>query len=232
MTGPTSAKAPLHQRSLVLRVIRARPRLFASALIAGLTLALLPQAMAPHLASRLLLSWNAGVCSYLLLAAIMVARATPAHMRWRARIEDEGRRMILAGVVLATLACLVAIFVQLALARDLHGLLKYAHIALAALTMASAWAFVHLIFALHYAHDFYSDRGQNGNSGLLFPGTENPDYLDFIYFAAVIGTSGQTADVSFTSPHLRRIGLCHCVLAYAFNTTVLALTINIASGLL
>ena len=140
--------------------------------------------------------------------------------------------MILAGVVLATLACLVAIFVQLALARDLHGFLKYAHIALAALTMASAWAFVHLIFALHYAHDFYSDRGQNGNSGLLFPGTENPDYLDFIYFAAVIGTSGQTADVSFTSPHLRRIGLCHCVLAYAFNTTVLALTINIASGLL
>ncbi|GAB2898165.1 DUF1345 domain-containing protein [Uliginosibacterium flavum] len=232
MNPQTLSEAPLHTRNIILRVLRAHKRLFASALIASLTLFLLPYEAAAHLATRLLVSWNAGVWSYLLLAAIMVARATPAHMRWRARVEDEGRRMILAGVVLATLACLVAVFVQLTLARDLHEFPKYAHIALAALTMASAWAFVHLIFALHYAHDFYSDRGRKGNGGLQFPGTEKPDYLDFIYFATVIGTSGQTADISFTSPHLRRIGLCHCVLAYAFNTTMLALTINIASGLL
>ena len=68
--------------------------------------------------------------------------------------------------------------------------------------------------------------------GLLFPGTDNPDYADFLYYAYIIGTSGQTADVSITSQPMRRISLMHCVLAYIFNTTVLALTINLAAGLL
>jgi hypothetical protein len=53
-----------------------------------------------------------------------------------------------------------------------------------------------------------------------------------VYFACVIGTSGQTADVSFTSRSMRRTGLLHCVLAFFFNTTLVALTINIASSLM
>ena len=65
----------------------------------------------------------------------------------------------------------------------------------------------------------------------LFPDTTTPDYLDFLYVAAVIGTSGQTADVAFNSPHMRRIGLLHSVLAFLFNTSLLALTINIAASL-
>jgi uncharacterized membrane protein len=220
------------QRNLVIRQLRARPRLFSSVLLAILTAIFLPYGLAYHLATRLLVVWNAGVGVYLLLAAIMVARATPEHMRWRARIQGEGRFVILGAVVLSSVACLAAIFAQLSLVKDLHGLSKTLHVMLAAVTIASAWAFIHLMFALHYAHEYYGDRGQKGNGGLLFPGTENPDYMDFLYFAAVIGTSGQTADVSFTSPHLRRIGFYHCTLAYAFNTTILALTINIASGLL
>jgi len=67
--------------------------------------------------------------------------------------------------------------------------------------------------------------------GLEFPGGHAPDYGDFLYFACVIGTSGQTADVSFSSRVMRRTGLVHCVLAFLFNTTLIALTINIASGL-
>jgi uncharacterized membrane protein len=68
--------------------------------------------------------------------------------------------------------------------------------------------------------------------GLDFPDEVAPDYGDFVYFAFVIGTSGQTVDVSFTSKSIRRIGAVHCVLAFVFNTTVLALTINIAAGLI
>ncbi len=67
---------------------------------------------------------------------------------------------------------------------------------------------------------------------LSFPGGEYPDYGDFFYFAAVIGTSGQTADVAYISKALRRIGSLHCILAYLFNTTVLALLINIGAGIL
>jgi len=85
---------------------------------------------------------------------------------------------------------------------------------------------------LHYAHDFYIAKERNHSGGLEFPGETSPDYSDFLYFACVIGTSGQTADVSFTSKSMRRTGLIHCVLAFFFNTTLLALAINIASGLI
>ena len=68
-------------------------------------------------------------------------------------------------------------------------------------------------------------------AGLEFPRDESPDYGDFFYFAAVIGTSGQTADVSFVSKPMRRIGALHCILAYLFNTTVLALLINIGASM-
>lgn len=88
------------------------------------------------------------------------------------------------------------------------------------------------MFALHYAHDYYLAEDGGMPSGLDFPGGHAPDYGDFLYLACVIGTSGQTADVSFTSRAMRRIGTVHCVLAFVFNTTILALTINIASGLL
>jgi uncharacterized membrane protein len=87
------------------------------------------------------------------------------------------------------------------------------------------------MFALHYAHDYYLALARGKHAGLEFPGGEAPDYGDFLYFACVIGTSGQTADVSFTSRAMRRTGLVHCVLAFFFNTALVALTINIASGL-
>jgi uncharacterized membrane protein len=66
---------------------------------------------------------------------------------------------------------------------------------------------------------------------LTFPGTTDPGYGDFFYFAAIIGTSGQTADVSFNGSDMRPVGTVHCILAFFFNTTVLALTINTAAGL-
>jgi uncharacterized membrane protein len=72
---------------------------------------------------------------------------------------------------------------------------------------------------------------QDAHGGLEFPGGQPPDYGDFLYFSCVIGTSGQTADVSFTSRKMRRTGTLHCILAFFFNTTLVALTINIASGL-
>lgn len=218
-------------RSLVLRQLHARPRFFISIAVAISSYFLLPQSLALRQATRLLLSWNLGVYLYLLLAGIMVIRSSEERMRWRAQAQDEGRIAVLVGVILATLACLASIFAELAAVKDIQGALKYAHIFLTVATVVSSWLFIHSMFALHYAHDYYSAQERGARGGLSFPGTPAPDYGDFLYFAAVIGTSGQTADVSFTSQPMRRIGLVHCVLAYMFNTTVLALAINIASSL-
>jgi len=116
--------------------------------------------------------------------------------------------------------------------KDMHGPLRAAHIALAGVTVLSSWAFIQVMFALHYAHDYYADACHGRTAGLQFPDPEPPDYGDFFYFSSVIGTSGQTADVSFVTKGMRRIGSVHCILAYLFNTTVLALLINIGAGLL
>jgi uncharacterized membrane protein len=106
------------------------------------------------------------------------------------------------------------------------------HIALAGLTVLTSWVFTQFMFATHYAHEYYSAQARGFEPGLQFPGTEAPNYLDFVYFACVIGTSGQTADVSISSQIMRRISLIHCILAFFFNTTLIALTINIAASLI
>ncbi|MGO9685493.1 MAG: DUF1345 domain-containing protein, partial [Beijerinckiaceae bacterium] len=131
-----------------------------------------------------------------------------------------------------------AIFAQLTTVKTLTGLLKDLHIALAAATIVSAWTFTHLMFGLHYAHDYFLERaGSEARpakkaGGLIFPGTKEPDYFDFLYFSFVIGVACATADVEITSRPMRRAALVHCVLAFFFNSAVLALTINIAAGLI
>ena len=218
-------------RFFLFRHIHMRPRLFASGLVGLLTLVLLSGVPSLHTATLLVISWNAFAGLYLLLAVHMMVQADHDQIRMRAWQQDEGRHTLLALVALAALVTLGAIVAELAVVKDMAGTERYAHVALAVLTIVTSWAFTHVMFALHYAHDFYLNRENKQPAGLEFPGTERPDYGDFVYFAFIIGTSSQTADVSLTTSAMRRTGLMHCVLAFLFNTTLLALTINIASGL-
>jgi uncharacterized membrane protein len=219
------------QRFRLIRVVRARPRLFVSLAIALATCAWLPMSVASHGVTRFLIAWNVGAVLYVILAAVMMVRSSQHHMRHRARLQDDGQLVILALVAVSTIASLVAIGAELAVVKDMHGPLRLAHVTLAGVTVLSSWAFTQVMFALHYAHDYYSMACKGLPPGLQFPDEEPPDYGDFFYFAAVIGTSGQTADVSFASKDMRRIGSVHCILAYLFNTTVLALLINIGASL-
>lgn len=219
------------QRYRLLRLVRARPRIFIATFAALAVGFLLPTALVGHLVTRLLVAWNVGTCCYVFLAALMMIRSSHTHMRQRSQLQDDGQVVLLILVVISTIASLVAIAAQLAVVKDMHGALKVAHITLAALTVISSWAFTQVMFALHYAHEYYAALSQNKPKGIQFPEDEQPDYGDFFYFAAIIGTSGQTADVSFTSKPMRRIGSLHCILAYLFNTTVLALLINIGASL-
>ncbi len=209
----------------------ARPRLFIATAIAIAVGFLLPSAVEAHLVTRLLIAWNTGACLYVLLAATMMSRSSQQRMRYRAQLQDEGQTVILVLVVVSAIASLAAIGGELAVVKDMHGVEKVAHIALAGLTVVSSWAFIQVMFALHYAHDYYAATCHGRKAGIQFPDDEPPDYGDFFYFSAVIGTSGQTADVAFVSKPMRRIGSVHCILAYLFNTTVLALLINIGASM-
>jgi len=220
------------RKNWILRQILTRPRLFIAIACAILVAFVLPQELAGQAVTRALVAWNAGTCLYLVLVWIMMARSSRDRMQRRAQLEDEGRRVVLILTVVAVVASLAAIAGELVVVRDLHGAVKTAHVALTALTVLSSWAFMHVIFALHYAHAFYAAIAHQRKPGLDFPGEDKPGYGDFFYFAAIIGTSGQTADVALLTSPMRRLGTVHCIVSFFFNATVLALMINIVASLL
>ncbi len=120
-------------------------------------------------------------------------------MRHRAQLQDDGKYAILCLTVVAAVASLAAIGGELSVVKDLHGWVRGAHVALSGLTVLSSWSFIQTMFALHYAHDYYMAACHGHKPGLSFPEDPAPDYGDFFHFAAIIGTSGQTADVSFAT---------------------------------
>jgi uncharacterized membrane protein len=206
-----------------LRIVQARPRLFGSLLV-GVLVALVLTGVTPwRPATRLLVAWDVCLGLYLGLAAHLMASSTTERIRRRA-VEDEGQVTILVLTVVAALASLAAIFAELDAANGRQP----AHIALAGGTILLSWAFIHTIFALHYAHEFYDpDIG----GGLAFPGGEpEPDYWDFVYFSFVIGMTSQVSDVGVTTKQIRRTVAIHGVVAFLFNTAILALTVNIAAS--
>jgi uncharacterized membrane protein len=218
-----------------MRLIQARPRLFLCIAI-GIVLGLIQ----PHdwrLATRLLIAWNGAIVLYLVLGANMMMRADKLSIRRRAQLTDDGKYAFLGLSILAAIASLTAIVLELAGVKDLSGSNKAAHIALVATTIISSWFFVHLTFTLHYAHEFFADELRTPDptdvrGGLIFPGTKDPHYLDFLYFSYVIGVATQTADVATSSRTMRALALVHGIVSFFFNTTILALTINIAASLL
>lgn len=225
-------KTPNSKHPGIIRIILTRPRLFSAILTGVLATLFFPHNLASHQITRIIVGWNIGSWLYLAMAAHMMFWSSHEKMRTRALVQDDGRFVVLGMVMIAAVVSIGAIVAELSVVKDMHGTLRYAHITLAVLTILSSWAFTQVMFALHYAHDFYLAKEHGNAGGLEFPGSTTPDYSDFLYFACVIGTSGQTADVSFTNRSMRRTGLMHCVLAFFFNTTLVALTINIASGLI
>lgn len=215
-----------------LRILLRRPRLVA-ALVFGIAVAwALPAHPALTAPSRWLIGWNAGALLYLILFWHLTQTTDLDGMRRRALHQDEGRLAILTLVVLAAIAVVLAVGSQLAAVKDIHGVPKSLHLGLAAMTVISSWLCTQTLLTLHYAHEFYLARQRHRPDPLLFPGSSDPGYLDFFYFACVIGTSGQTADVSFQGSALRGVGVVHCMLAFFFNATLIALAINIAAGLI
>jgi uncharacterized membrane protein len=208
--------------------MRARPRLFSSialGIVVNLALVLVAQHMRP--VTRFLVGWDVGVGVYLVLAAHMMTRSSIHLIRHRAMQEDEGRAAILVMTVAAALVSLAAIFAQLGTGANGGGARGPWRLAFVGATIWLSWAFIHTMFALHYAHEYY-DRTAGG---MVFPGDERePDYWDFVYFSFVIGMTSQVSDVGVTSKEIRRTVTAHGVVAFVFNVALLALTINLAAS--
>lgn len=214
----------------MIRHFIARPRLTFCGLLGIALLIALPHHW--RVPTRLLVAWDAGSGLYILLACWMMFRSDSKQISRRAASEDEGQLAILALTTLAAIASLAAIIAELAKAKNAAGHIEWQCIALSGATVFLSWTFMQTIFALHYAHEFFMENADGTLSGgLKFPGNETPDYWDFVYHSFVIGTAAQTADIEITSRILRRITTLHCVVAFFFNTTIFALTVNIGASL-
>ncbi|MFP0626998.1 DUF1345 domain-containing protein [Acinetobacter baumannii] len=212
--------------------IQNRPHFFIALIFGVVVASLLAWLTSWKWSTILLASWNGSISLYLLHVWKLMRSADHSQMQQQAKKQDESKWVIMLIVLLAITMSLVAILVQLSQLPSGHYE-KLGHVALALLTIISAWLFMHTVFALHYAHDFYMALSRNEeNGGLDFPGTEHPTYPDFLYFSYIIGTSAQTADVSITNKHMRLLNLFHAVLSFGFNTTILAICINVAAGFL
>jgi uncharacterized membrane protein len=215
-----------HRPSLV-RIVRARPKLFLSAAIGAVISVALAFLTDWRLVTRLLTGWDLSVVLYLALAVHVMARSPVEVIRHYAKVQDEGQVAILILTVSAALASLAAIFAELGTAAG-GGERQAGQIGLAAVTILLSWMFIHTIFALHYAHEFYDEHIPGG---MAFPGDDTePDYWDFLYFSLVIGMTSQVSDVGVTSKHIRRVVSAHSVVSFLFNTALLALTVNLAAS--
>jgi len=225
-SSPTPSQIARRKLPRIVRVVRARPRLFLSAALGIVVALLLPSEW--RVATRLLVGWDIGLVVYLVFAFVAMGKADTARIRRRAAMLDEDRVVFLVLTAAAGLASLAAIVAELGVKETGR---EPAHLALAAITIALSWTFTHTIFALHYAHEYYiENRYQDG--GLAFPGKEQPDYWDFVYFSLVIGMTSQVSDVAVTAKPIRRTVTWHGVLSFFFNVTLLALTVNIAASVL
>jgi uncharacterized membrane protein len=209
-----------------LRFMPVRWRLLLSAVIGLVAIVLVPGEW--RLVTRMLIGWDLGVGVYILLCAWMFSHYDMSHIRRQSVLQDTGRYAIPVLTVIAALASLAAILIELRTAtggatRDPFAL------ALAFITILFSWTFIHTIFTLHYAHEFYSEhRGKGG--GLEFPGGQKPNYWDFVYFSFVIGMTAQVSDVMVSSSTIRQTVAAHGFVSFVFNVALLALTVNIAAS--
>jgi uncharacterized membrane protein len=212
---------------LIPRALALRPRLLGTLCAVALLALLLPGDW--RWTTRLMIAWDAGVVLYLAMLATTIFNETVAQIRARAERQDEGAVAILVIACLAATASIAAIGFQLAGIGSVPPGQRGLHLALGGLTILCSWTLLHAFFTLHYAGIYYAKRAPA--PCLDFPGQRDPDYVDFLYFAYTIGCTSQTSDVGVATRRARGLVLIHSILAFVFNTSILALAINVGASL-
>lgn len=177
------------------------------------------------------LGWGRGamtafdIASAVFLVGIstLLRKGEADQMRKAANANDANRvgLLVLTGVTMLVILTSVA--------KEMQAKTDPIAVALVVGTLVLAWLFSNTIYALHYAHLFYSDCDETGrdHGGIDFPKCDEPDYWDFLYFSFTLGMTFQTSDVEISSRLVRRTVLGHCLAAFVFNIGVLAFTINV-----
>jgi|SRR6476620_5053686 len=183
-------------------------------------------------AITLIHNWRLGMMAGFDLAAVaflischsLLSTREEAEIRQHAAENDANRvgLLIICGIVMTVL--LIAITAEI-MGRNPEPATK----GLIVLTLVLAWLFSNMVYALHYAHLAYIAPSSECD-GFEFPGTPQPVYWDFVYFAFTCGMAFATSDVQITTEQIRRVVTFHCLAAFAFNIGVLAFSINLLAS--
>jgi len=178
-----------------------------------------------------LVGWNSFTVLFLALVLEWMSRQSPEQFRSAHEQEDETAPFVLLVATVAAFLSVVAIVGLLAFPPLIPASERAFRSGLAGLTVVSSWVLVAIMFTLHYANVYYRPD-EDGPGGLAFPGDREPDYRDFLYYSFVIGCASQTGDVATVSRAMRHLTMVHGIVSFAFNTAILALTINVGASLL
>jgi uncharacterized membrane protein len=216
----------------IWRAIRVRPRLFAGLAVMLVVLPLLPAAL--PVTTRGIIAWDIGVLVFLLSSAQLFITELPDQMPAAAEAQQEGEWTIFWLTLAVVIVSFVAVSGEFTAIKGAPTDKKAWVVALVAVTLLLSWLVTHVTFAFRYAHEFYArdEGGPEVDGGLDFPSEKTPDYLDFVYFALVLGMTFQVSDVQITSRKLRRVATLHGLLSFLFNTVIVAFTVNIAAGMM
>ena len=179
-------------------------------------------------------AWDAGVLAFGILVLAATLRDDERKMQKKIRHRSPETWLFVTLAIGAAGFGIYAIFLILSVGHGRLGDRAFLFASVGAATTALSWALVHLLFALEYARAYYAPAGPEGTpaGGLDFPGGHPPNYVDFFYFSFVIGVACQTAEVSTLNRSMRAIVLAQGLVAFVFNTVILAATVNVAAGVI
>lgn len=175
--------------------------------------------------------WNAFAVVLIVLSWVQIAFADQSRMMEAAASHDFGSMVMFCVVVGTSCASLFAVGYLLGSGRPSDHHLLLVHMFLSIATVVCSWVLIHTLFALHYAH-LYHNAEHEAHEGVVIPGTDTPDYLDFVYFSFSIGMGFQPGDAQVTNRHIRHLVLLHGLISFVFNTAILALGVGCVSALI
>ncbi len=204
---------------------------------AGIGLAALVAALFMHAPLAYSIGANAFFIAYIALVLWQMPLLSADYLSRNARATDQPVVVIFLVTLIVVGVATISLF-QLINSKESAGA---AALTFALLSIPLGWFTIHTMAALHYAHIYWMDdekaatQGKPGRKipvgGLEFPGTERPKGWDFLYFSTVIGMTAQTADTAITTTRMRRIALLHSIVAFFFNTVIVAAAVNLAVSL-
>lgn len=171
---------------------------------------------------RAMVGWDAMALTLLGLSWQILYRSDARTTELRAGDHDPGSVAVFAVAVLSSMFSLFAATLVLRMMRGESCGSFW--VVLALVSVGLSWLLTHTAYTFRYAHLFYTGEA---NGGLSFPGTVSPSDIDFAYYAFTVGMCFQVSDVQITDPEIRRATLGHALISFIFNTTIVALSLNV-----